>query len=130
MDKWHQILGHVNLWTIQTIKSNDLVNGLLIDESQAPTQCAACIQGKHHITPFPKEAEETAKEPSDLIVSDVWGPAQVKGPAWEKYFYSFTDAKTRYSVVYFGNSKDEALKNFNAFKNFIEMQTGNRVKCF
>jgi gag-polypeptide of LTR copia-type/Pol polyprotein, beta-barrel domain/Integrase core domain/Domain of unknown function (DUF4219)/GAG-pre-integrase domain/Zinc knuckle len=130
MDKWHRILGHVNPWTIQTIKGNDLVDGLIIDESQAPTQCTACIQGKRHVDPFPKDAKETAQVPGDLVVSDVWGPAQTEGPAREKYFYSFTDAKTRYSTVYFGNTKDEALKNFASFKSFIETQTGNKVKRF
>ena len=37
MDKWHCILGHVNPWTIQTIKGNNLVKGLIIDESQEST---------------------------------------------------------------------------------------------
>jgi hypothetical protein len=101
MDKWHRILGHVNPWTIQTMKGNNLVDGLIIDESQAPTQCTACIQGKRHVDPFPKDTKEIAQLPGDLVVSDVWGPAQTKGPAREKYFYSFTDAKTRYSTVYF-----------------------------
>ena len=79
---------------------------------------------------FPKDAEEIAHLPSDLVVSNVWGPAQTEGPAREKYFYSFTDAKTRYSMVYFGNTKDETLKNFETFKNFIETQTRNKVKRF
>ena len=128
MDKWHRILRHVNLWTIRTLKNNNLVTGLIIDESQGPTQCTACIQGKHHVDPFPKDAKETAQLPGDLVVTDVWGPAQTEGPAREKYFHSFTDAKTRYSTVYFGSIKNEALKNFEAFKGFIETQTRKRVK--
>ena len=49
IDKWHCILGHVNPWTIQTLKGNNLVNSLIINESQAPTQCTTCIQGKCHV---------------------------------------------------------------------------------
>ena len=95
-DKWHRMLGHVNIWTIKTLLKNNLVTDLLIDESQEPTQCSACIQGKRHVEPFPKEATESADKIGDLILSDVWGPAQIEGPGREKYFYSFIDARSRY----------------------------------
>lgn len=45
-------------------------------------------------------------------------------------FYLYTNAKSRYSIVYFGNTKDEALKHFEKFKAFIETQTGNKLKHF
>lgn len=79
---------------------------------------------------FLKHAEEMAKAPGDLIMSDVWGLAQIEGPVHEQYFYSFADANTRYSVVYFENTKDEMLRNFKRFKNFVETQTSNRLKVF
>ena len=62
------------------------------------------------------------------MVTDIWGPAQVKGPTYEKYFYSYTDAKSLYSAVYFSNMKDKALKHFETFKAFLKTQTGNKVK--
>jgi transposase InsO family protein len=46
------------------------------------------------------------------------------------YCFTFTDVKTRYSVVYFGKTKDEALKKFEEWKSFIETQTGNKMKTF
>ena len=110
---------------------NSLVAGLLIDDkSKELTQCTACIQGKQHVELFPKEATEKAKKIGDLIVSYVWGPAQIEGPAHEKYFYSYMDASTRYSGIYFWNTKDEALKHFIVFKEFVETQTGNKLKKF
>ena len=79
LDKWHCILGHVKIWTIKTILKNGLVTGLLIDDmSQEPTQCTACIQGKWHVEPFPREATEKAKKIGDLIVSDVWDRQKLK----------------------------------------------------
>ena len=68
------------MWTVKTLLKNNLVTGLLSDESQEPTQCSACIQGKRHVEPFPKEATESADKIGDLILSDVWGPAQIDGP--------------------------------------------------
>ena len=118
------------MWTIKALLKNNLVTGLLIDESQEPTQCSACIQGKCHVEPFPKEATESADKIGDLILSDVWGPAQIEGPGCEKYFYSFIDARSRYLVIYFGSTKDEALRHFVTFKEFVETQTGNKIKKF
>ena len=131
LDKWHCIPGHVNIWTVKTILKNSLVTRLLIDDkSQELTQCIACIQEKWHVEPFPKEATEKAEKISNLIVSDVWGLAQVEGPAHEKYFYSYMDASARYSRIYFKNTKDEALSNFIVFKEFVKTQTGNKLKKF
>ena len=36
LDKWHRVLGHVNLWTIKTLKKNGLVTvdrGKLVDDT-------------------------------------------------------------------------------------------------
>ena len=56
--------------------------------------------------------------------------AQTKGPSHEQYFYSFTDIKSRYSAIYFGNTKDEAPRHFELYKAFIETQTGHKLKKF
>ena len=128
LDKWHWILGHVNPWTVQTMQKNSLVTGLIINKSQTPTQCTTCIQGKRHVDPFLKDAQTKVDNIGNRILSDVWGPAQTEGLAWGRYFYSFTDARSQYLVIYFGNTKDGVLKNFATFKEFIETQSGNKVK--
>lgn len=130
LDKWHRVLGHVNTWTINMLQKNNLVTGLIVDKSQAPTQCTACIQGKQHVEPFPKQTDEKVQAIGDLTLSDVWGPAQIEGPGRERYFYTYTDFKTRYSVLYFGHTKDEALQHFQSYKQFVETQTGNKLKRF
>ena len=56
--------------------------------------------------------------------------AQTKGPSHEQYFYSFTDIKSRYSAIYFSNTKDEVLRHFELYKAFIETQTGHELKKF
>ena len=110
------------------LKTNNLVTRLDINESEEPTQFKACIQGKRHVEPFLKKAEDTVNQIGDVTVSDVWGPAQTKGLSHERCFYSFTDVKSRYSVIYFSNTKDEALRHFELYKVFIETQTGYKLK--
>ena len=82
-DKWHQILGHININSIKMLKTNNLVTRLDIDETKEHSQCKACIQGKRHVEPFPKKAEDMVDQISDITVSNVWGPAQTEGPSRE-----------------------------------------------
>ena len=111
------------------MKVYDLVTGMNVDLTVLVKQCVACIQGKHHVEPFPKWAEDAAMLVGNLSVSDVWGLANTEGPVWERYFYSFTDAKSRYSVIYFSHAKDGVLECFKEYAMLIEMQTGYQLKC-
>ena len=86
--------------------------------------------GKTACGAIPKKAEDTVDQIGDITVSNVWGPAQTEGPSRERYFYSFTDIKSRYSAIYFGNTKDEVLRHFELYKAFIETQTGHKLKKF
>ena len=115
-DKWHRILRHININSIKMLKTNDLVTRLDINETEEHSQCKACIQGKWHVEPFPKKAKDTVDQIGDVTVSYVWGLAQTKGLSRERYFYSFTDIKSRYSAIYFGNTKDEVLRHFNSIR--------------
>ncbi|KAH7093811.1 hypothetical protein BKA62DRAFT_625802, partial [Auriculariales sp. MPI-PUGE-AT-0066] len=69
-----------------------MIDGFAISDPDAkPKQCTACLQGKHRLTPFPKESTTTLGEIGDIVVSDVWGPAPTRGIHGEFYFTSFTD---------------------------------------
>ena len=130
IDKWHQVLGHVNTWSITTLQKNKLVTRLNINKSILATKCIACIKGKKHVVPLPREAAENMGKPRDLTVSSVWEPAQIEGPAWEKYLFSFTNAKSRHSGTYFEKMKDKVLKYFKDWKQLVETQTRNKLKIF
>ena len=110
------------------MKTGNLVLGMDVDMSVPVSQCVACIQGKHHVDPFPKRAEDAAELVGDLTVSDIWGPANTVGPAQECYFYSFTDAKSCYSTIYFSHTKDGVLDCFRDYTALVETQTGNHLK--
>ncbi|KIJ40822.1 hypothetical protein M422DRAFT_173145, partial [Sphaerobolus stellatus SS14] len=90
-DKWHRILGHIGMSAVKLLKKNNLVNGMDVDEGESPSQCAACIQGKQHVLPFPKEATHQDLQIGEIVTSDIWGPANTEGPGREKYYMSFTN---------------------------------------
>ena len=58
---------------VRLMKTGNLVLGMDVNTSALVSQCVACIQGKHHIDPFPKHAEDAAELVGNLTVSDVWG---------------------------------------------------------
>jgi hypothetical protein len=78
-------------------------------------ECDACIQGKSTAQPVPQESSSKYREIGELVVTDLWGPAQVMGKGGTNYFISFMDAATRYSVVDFLKEKSDA---FEAYKQF------------
>ena len=76
-DQWHQLYGHIAVNAIKSLKLNQMVDGLKIDESTFPSEsCEACIQAKQAHKPFPQEAKNQSETPGEHIMSDVWGPAQ------------------------------------------------------
>ena len=127
-DEWHRTLRHISIGAIKTLKNNNLVEGMEVDKNKESTQCAACIQGRQTIEPFPKQAEDDMTNIGELTVSDVWGPANTEGPNWERYFYLFTDAKTRRTQIYFSHTKTEVLRYFKEYKALMENQTNNKLK--
>ena len=102
------------------MKACDLVTGMNVDLTVLVKQCVACIQGKHHVEPFPKWAEDAAMLVGNLSIFNVWRLANMEGPAWERYFYSFTNAKSRYSVIHFSHAKDSVLEHFKEYAALIE----------
>ena len=79
-DEWHRTLGHISIDANKTLKQNNLVDGMEVDINKEFTQCAACIQGRQTVEPFPKRAEDDVTKIGELTVSVVWGPANMEGP--------------------------------------------------
>ena len=91
-DKWHWTLRHIHHDAIKNIFKSGLVTGMEVDKTKSPTQCMACIQGKHHVMPYLAEASQQDFDCGEVAMSDVWGPMQTEGMSPEIYYY--TDIKT------------------------------------
>ncbi|CEL57201.1 Retrovirus-related Pol polyprotein from transposon TNT 1-94 OS=Nicotiana tabacum PE=2 SV=1 [Rhizoctonia solani AG-1 IB] len=91
-------------------------------------ECKTCIQAKAHQRPFPKDSKTEAKEIGELIVTDVWGPAQVKSIGNYRYYVSFTDVATRFTRLGFLKHKDETLEEYKAFEAMLNTQKGLKIK--
>ncbi|KAA0058244.1 gag/pol protein [Cucumis melo var. makuwa] len=61
-----------------------------------------------------------AKEPLELIHSDLCGPMNVKARGGFEYFISFIDDYSRYGYLYLMEHKSEALEKFKEYKTEVE----------
>src|SRR6266571_9424790 len=69
------------------------------------------------------------QEIRELVITDLWGPAQVMGKGGANYFISFTDAATRFSVVNFLKEKSNALGAYKQFESQLWTQYNRKIKC-
>jgi len=124
---WHEIMGHINATSLKILPN--VVTGMELASSRdPPRKCEACIQAKQHVTPFPKESSTKIRGIGDLTLTDVWGPARTTTITGDKYFITFTDAKTRRTIIYLMKAKTEALAKFKHYKAFMETQTDRKLK--
>src|SRR5688572_5737299 len=124
---WHRRLGHLNRPSMRLLQIK-MSSGVQSDEvSSIP--CEACVKGKQHRKPFKKTGVKRAEHVLGLIHSDLCGPMQVSSVGGARYFLTFTDDYTRYSVVYFLKSKTEVVDKFKEYKALVENQTGARIKA-
>lgn len=131
-DEWHRALGHINYAAVRRLKTKEMVRGMNVDTRTPPHQCEACIAGKSHVQPFPKESERRYDHIGDMTYTDLWGPARTSGINGHKYFISFTDAHSAYSRANFLKKKDatSTLKCIKEYVAFIETHTGRKPKRF
>ncbi|CAL8085699.1 unnamed protein product [Prunus armeniaca] len=125
---WHKRLGHLNLRSLKQLRENEMVPGLPHLEDVNGV-CAGCQMGKQHRDWFPKGQAWRAKNPLELVHTDLCGPMQNESIAGNKYFMLLIDDHTRMSWVYFLRHKSEALICFIKFKAMVELQCGFKVKC-
>ncbi|KAK1587882.1 hypothetical protein Q3G72_017858 [Acer saccharum] len=70
--------------------------------------CEDCVVGKQHRDSFPMGKAWRAKQPLQLIYSDLCGPINLASNSSKKYFISFTDDYNKKTWVYFLKEKNEA----------------------
>ncbi|GJX59599.1 PLAC8 family protein [Tanacetum coccineum] len=96
-DLWHMRLSHVSYFKLEEMMKKSMLKGLLNLEVRTETVCEGCQYGKAHRLPY-EESKFKAKEPLELIHSDVFGP------------------------VYFMKNKSDTLAKFKEFKKSAEAE--------
>ena len=130
-DQWHRILGHINMDSVKTSKEKEMVTGMEVDRTvPASDQCETCIQAKHHVTPFPKEAQRSYSRIGEMTYTDLWGPARTTAIGGFRYYQSFLDGASNRIMIYFLKDKTDQtlLEKLEAYRSFILTQKGEKLK--
>ena len=125
---WHHRYGHLSYKGLLTLRNKEMVTGLP-DIGRVQITCEACVKGKHHRVPFPKQSKWRSTEKLELIHSDLCGPISPPSNSQKRYLISFIDDFSRKTWIYFVVEKSEAFHIFKAFKTFMEKQSGSFIKC-
>lgn len=104
---WHYRFGHINFETIEEMFKENMVHGLEIQKCNCKNDCESCIQGKLTRKPFKKQIDNRKGEILELIHTDLCGPMECETPGKKRYFLTFIDDYSRFTVLYLLNSKDE-----------------------
>jgi Integrase core domain len=90
--------------------------------------CEVCTLGKQHRLPFPKGRSWRAKQPLQLVHTDICGPLVPVSHGGNKYLIIFIDDYSRKTWVYFLKEKSAAFVVFKNFKNLVENESGYKIK--
>lgn len=116
----HRRLGHLNLEAVRHTFGGA--------QSKKDKICSICLLGKLKRKSFPNTvATSQAKSPLDLVHSDV-GSVTPTSKGGSKYFVTFIDDHTRYTVVYPMKKKSDVLEKFVLYKRMVENFHGSTIK--
>jgi transposase InsO family protein len=121
---WHRRLGHISERGLQILSKRGLLPGIKFTSFEF---CEDCLYGKQHRLPFPSSTSRS-NNCLDLIHADTCeAPCESLGGC--SYFVTFIDDFSRKVWVHMLKRKSDVFEKFQIFKNFVENQKGQKIKC-
>lgn len=125
---WHQRYGHVGCDSLRELVRFDMVNGLTLTNFDADAVvCEPCLSGKIERLPFGSAEERRSSRVLELIHSDVCGPITPHTWDGKRFFVSFTDDFSHFSVIYLMATKDEVIDRFREYEALVTSHFGTRI---
>jgi len=125
---WHKRLAHVNPVYIRNSISSEAISGIPLEEISDDFHCSSCELGKHTRQPFKAATHRRCTKPGEMTHMDTSGKMPAPSLGHANYFVVFVDDATGFVTVNFVNTKDEIPTTIMAHVEFMECQTGNRMK--
>ncbi|GJT77961.1 putative ribonuclease H-like domain-containing protein [Tanacetum coccineum] len=104
---WHRRLGHLNFKAMNKLVKGNLVRGLPSKLFENDKTCVTCQKGKQHKASCKSKTENSISLPLHLLHMDLFGPTFVKSLMNKMYCLVVTDDYSRFTWVFFLNTKDE-----------------------
>ena len=124
---WHRRFGHLGVDNLVRLKELDMVSGIGVSAASFSTlkhtPCEPCVLAKHHRSPFPEGAPDAA-QPLELLHMDLCGPLPVESLGGSRYFVTFLDDCTKFSLVRCIAAKSDAAAVVKDVVTQLEAQSG------
>jgi hypothetical protein len=125
----HCHLGHIPAEAIHALICYNVVTGLQLLDNKWPIFCESCEYAKATCKRISKErVAPPAKAFRDKIHLDLWGPSPTSTIGGQKYYVTFTDDFSRYTILELLKSKDQTLQAYKSFSVWADTQHGTRIK--
>ena len=120
----HRRMGHIAPTTARKLVEAGLVTGIAIDLKSQEEHCEVCIFACATRKPVPKvRVSEQAKEFGDEVHTDISGLIRVATWRGCRYFITFTDNATHYTLTYLLPVKSDALTVYKRFEAWAVTQS-------
>lgn len=121
---WHERLAHQHFEHVKKLLTE---NEISWENSADIPFCEACIQGKHHRSPF-KESESKSSEICNIIHADLCGPMEVTSIGKSRYMFLLKDDYSHFRQVYFIENKYQVFEKLSEFIFMCENQLNKNIR--
>lgn len=123
--KWHRRYGHLNCQSLIKLSKN----GTIPDElDNVNLDCNVCAKCKITEATYPRKSERVSAKLLELVHTDICGPFNPTSYGGCKYYCTFIDDKSRYTVVFPIKNRSDLPKVFAEYKSEMENLTGQKIK--
>jgi len=124
---WHRKLGHIGHKNLKILmKISEGINLTTDQLEKMEKVCKICLEAKQTKTKFDNNRVR-AKRPLQIIYTDLYGP--ISPETWDgyKYFITFLDDFTHFTMVYLVKSKNEVAEKLKGFAQKVEAKWNLKI---
>jgi transposase InsO family protein len=112
--KWHRKLGHLSFDLSYRFSGLSLLGGLSLLKFESNLVCSPCHHGKIIITSHSSVNTVMVEQPEQLLHMDTVSLSRVHSIGGKWYVLIIVDDYSRYSWIFFLQSKDEIFEHFQS----------------
>jgi hypothetical protein len=127
--KWHRRLGHLRFDLLCQLNGLGLLQELPLLKFESDLVCAPCRHGKMIAALHSPVNIMMTERSGQLLYMDIIGPSRVRSMGDKWYVLVIVDDYSRYSRVFFLESKDEVFEHFRSLALRLNNEQHNCLKA-